>query len=559
MTAEVRGEPPADADDEVLAAFLEEAFQRRARGEVVRPAELLAHMPHLIPAGERLLADAHDLFRAALGLRGRSRLLSSEQIDRAADLGPAPPAPVDPFPGEFRLVRLLGQGAFGSVWLADDLHLGRPVALKMIRSADSSAEAGRRLARLREEARLLAAVRHPNIVAVDAWRESRAADGPATPFLVLQLVQGGSLADRVRREGPLAWEAAARYAADVADGLLAVHAAGIVHRDVKPANVLWDATADEALLTDFGVSTRLAAPGAPGGTPYYMPPEAFAGAVGPAQDVYGLAATLFWTVTGSVPFPATARDRLLAEIAAGLPDPEPRCAALPAALEGVIRAGLAPDPAVRPGLAEFAAELRGVLNQLLADRLAPPAGGAPAPATVRLAVSRQVDRFTFLPVAVSRPEPGRLVRDLKRVPPEPERADLYTGQRVRVEVECGRPGFVTLFNLGPTGNLNVLSDVRDGMTRPDEVTPGRPLHVADVALTPPAGSERLFALWTRPPLPLRLGELLDLANRGKLPVSGAYHATRDMERIKQSVQQLGREDWCIAVLNLRHAPQEIAP
>src|SRR5262249_19586573 len=144
-------------------------------------------------------------------------------------------------------------------------------------------------------------------------------------------------------------------------------------RDVKPANILWNPNADEALLTDFGVSTRLANSAGIGGTPYYMPPEAFEGRVSPAQDVYGLAAALFWLVTGSVPFPATMRDRLVVEIRRGLPNPDPRCLALPASLERLIRASLAADPAARPPVPEFAANLRGVLNHLMADSLALPA------------------------------------------------------------------------------------------------------------------------------------------------------------------------------------------
>jgi hypothetical protein len=539
-------------DDVILATFLEEAFVHYVHGDAVRPADLLAQSPRLIPAAKQLLADAHDLFRAARGLRGRSRLLRSELFDQTTENIPAPNAPPNPFPHEFRVIQLLGQGVFGSVWLADDLHLGRRVALKMIGPADSTGEAGLRLARLRDEANLLATVRHPNVVQIYAWRESQIASGTAAPLLVLQFVPGGSLAERVRQEGPLPWETAARYAADVAAGLLAVHAAGIVHRDVKPANILWDSAADEALLTDFGISTRLADPNGRAGTPFYMPPEAFTGRVGTPQDVYGLSATLFWLVTGSVPFPEIARDRLLAQIAHSLPDPDPRCAALPAALEKLIRAGLAADPHRRPSLPAFCSELRGVLNQLLADSLALPSAEQAA-CRPRLTVSRQVNDFTFVPVTTSRPAPEGLVRDLKRVPPEPARADLCTGQRVRVEVECDRDGFVTVFNVGPTGNLHVLfPEIVAGMTQPAQVPAGHPLYIPDIALTPPAGRERLFALWSREALPLRLGELLGIAERGEAIVSGAYRATRDMERIRRSVKQLGQGDWCVTVLELDH-------
>jgi hypothetical protein len=80
------------------------------------------------------------------------------------------------------------------------------------------------------------------------------------------------------------------------------------------------------------------------------------------------------------------------------------------------------------------------------------------------------------------------------------------------------------------------------------------VHILDIGLTPPAGRERLFALWTRMPLPLRLGELRSLAEQGELPISGPYRATRDMARVQESVQNLAAEDWQVAVLELNHCP-----
>jgi hypothetical protein len=546
-------EPPApDADDVLLAAFLEEAFGRFARGEDVQAADLLAHAPRLIEAGQRVLADARDLFVAAVGLRSQSRFLHSEMLDQPEE--PAPPAEMpDPFPGEYRLVRRLGQGTFGSVWLAEDLHLGRSVALKLIRPTGDAARWAQQLTRMREEARLLAAVRHPHVVEVYAWRER--ADVIAGPCLVLRHVAGGSLADRIRREGPLPWPRAARYLADLAEGLRAVHAAGIVHRDVKPANILWDPVTDEAVLTDFGISIRLGAPGAGAGTPFYTPPEALAGEIGPAQDVYGLAATLFWLVTGSVPFPVENLRGLAEVVGRGLPNPDPRCAVLPAPLERLIRAGLAANPCRRPGLDDFTATLRGTLNQLLADDLLLRTGDGPA--GVRLTVSRQAGPAGFLPVAASAAAPERFVRDLKRVPPAPERVQVRTGDRIRVEVSLEEAGFVTVFNVGPTGNLDVLfPEVAAGVTRPVRVGPERPLHLLDVQLTPPAGQERLFALWSRQPLPLDLHVLGAVAAGETRPVGASYQATRDMTRIQNVVQQLGHEEWSVTVLNLCHLPPQ---
>src|SRR5262249_29121347 len=139
---------------------------------------------------------------------------------------------------------------------------------------------------LRNEARILGSVCHPNIVAVHAWRQAG-----AEPCLVLQYVAGGSLETRVGRHGPLPWNVAARYVADVAEGLLLLHARGIIPRDVNPANILLDLEADEALLTDFGVAARLADPHTVAGTPRYMAPEAFRGEASEALDVYSLAAS----------------------------------------------------------------------------------------------------------------------------------------------------------------------------------------------------------------------------------------------------------------------------
>jgi serine/threonine protein kinase len=464
---------------------------------------------------------------------------------------PAPASPSglpQPFPGEYVIRRSLGEGAFGQVWLADDVKRAIPVALKTIRLRAGVEQRSRALATMQNEARALARLRHPNIVQVYNWRQAGGDD-----YLVLQYVPGQSLKARLEAEGPLGWPQAARYVADVAEGLLEVHARGIIHRDVKSANLLWDPETDEALLTDFGISARLADSGTIAGTPYYMPPEAFEGQLSPAQDVYGLAASLFWLVTGSVPFPGQTREQIAEQARRGLPDPDPRCVDLPQALEQLIRAGLAEDPRRRPGLPEFVASLRGRLNHLLADSLlSAPARAQAGPASLRLTVCRQEDYYTFVPVATTRPQPERLLRDLRRVPPRPERVDVRTGDRVRIEVETDRPGYVTVFNVGPTGNLNLLYPAEP--SPPAAVSAHRPLHVLDIELTPPAGQERLFALWNREPLPLRLDELLGLAEHGRLPASEPYRATRDMKRVQESIRDLSPEDWQAVVLELNHAP-----
>jgi eukaryotic-like serine/threonine-protein kinase len=475
----------------------------------------------------------------------------------------APAPPDDPFPGEFRLVRLLGRGAFGEVWLADDLSpLDRQVALKFMRLANARRSESQTLAILQNDARLLASLRHPNIVPVYAWRQVASS---GLPCLVMQYVPGGSLEQLVGREGALPWPLAARYVADVADGLLLVHGKGIIHRDVKPANMLLDPESEfrfvhnlndssQALLTDFGIAARLADPRTVAGTPYYMAPEAFRGEVSPALDVYGLAASLFWLVAGNPPFAGDDVTALTSNIEAGLPLVDARFAPLPEPLEQLIRAGLHADPACRPSLDDFVLHLRGALNLLLADCLTLPANATrpDSPVNLRLLVSRQVGEHSGVPVASSVRQPERILRDLKRVPRAPERVQLRTGDRVRLEVEADRPGYVTVFNIGPTGNLNLLCPDEPG-SAPPLLAPNRPLHLADVELTPPAGNERLVAVWTRQLVPLRLEELRSLVEQDTIPgTSRRRAATRDMVRVQQSLEQIAPQDRHTVVLELDH-------
>src|SRR5262245_45763977 len=305
-----------------------------------------------------------------------------------------------PFPGEYRILGALGKGSCGEVWLAEDLKRGILVALKTVRLEGGAEQRSQALAALENDARNLARVRHPNIVQVHAWRQ--AGD---EHYLVLQYVPGKSLEDRLKAEGPLAWRLAARYVADVAEALGHVHSRGLVHRDIKPANLLWDQDRDEVLLTDFGLAAWLveAERGEAAGTATYMAPEALRGRGGLAADVYALAATLFHLITGEPPFAAETWQELASLIARGLPDPDPRCARMPEAIERVIRRALVADPVRRSGLAEFAAGLRGSLNQLLADSLVPPSGGPAGPA-VRLTVARRGLDGGYTPLAAAHRE-----------------------------------------------------------------------------------------------------------------------------------------------------------
>jgi serine/threonine protein kinase len=451
----------------------------------------------------------------------------------------------------YRIYKFLGSGAFGEVWLAQDLNLPRVVAIKTLRIGTAPSERERALHALRKDAHLLTQVGHPNVVQVYAW-----VTVGEQHYLVMQYVAGGSLADLVKLEGPLDWQRAARYVADVGEGLLAVHAQGIVHRDVKPSNILWEPKRDEAVLTDFGVGSRLVDPASVAGSLPYMAPEAYDGHVSPALDVYGLASTLFHLVTGSQPFAGTRISDLKEQIARGLPDPDVRCEGLPGPLERVIRAGLGASPDRRPGLKEFVSHLRGSLNQLMADSLSHPnsAPSPQAPVSIRLNVSRRTDGGRYEPVATTHPQPDRLTRDMKRVPKQPDQVRLRTGERVRIEAIADRAGYLTVFNVGPAGHLNLLYPEILSAQEPAPVEAHRPLNITDVEMTPPAGRERLFAVWSRQPLSLRSDQLHSLVEpaKGDSPASRPYVATRDMKRVQQSVQQLRPEDWHAVVLELDH-------
>jgi tRNA A-37 threonylcarbamoyl transferase component Bud32 len=528
------GEPPVNGAEEALLAILDQYLDKRARGEEVRP--------------EALLADAREL-----AVDGAALLWAAECVEQFVATilehsGIAEPLP-DPFPGLYRFQKCVGEGRFGQVWLADHLRLQIPVALKALHFKASGEARALARAALENEARVLAQLRHPNIVQVYALEQ--AAD---ELFLVLQYVDGGSLKARLEQEGPLGWQLAARYIADVGEALGHVHDLGIVHRDVKPANLLWDRRRDEALLTDFGLAGRLAEEGQVAGTPLYMAPEAFGGQSSPAGDVYSLAGSLFTLMTGRAPFPAKTRDELLERIRRGLPDPEPLFGRMPEKLECIIRSGLEAVPENRPELKTFVADLRGSLNRLLADSFVLPAlaTGRAGPVEMRLTVARWEGGTTFVPVAETHPQARGMTRDLTRVPPLPARASLRTGDRVRIEVVADRDGFVTVFNVGPTGHLNLLYPDQAPAVSPPSLPAHRPLEIADVALTPPAGGERLFAIWSRGPLLLSLEELFRMARGENEPVSLAYRATRNMERVQASVQQLRPEDWHAVLLELDH-------
>src|SRR5436305_3491205 len=246
--------------------------------------------------------------------------------------------------GRYRLVASIGTGASGRVYAAWDVRLQRKVAVKVLHAALAD-DAGF-LRRFGAEAQLAASLHHPNIVAVYDWGEDDVSMGTPQapgPFMVLELLEGGSLRSILDRGDRLTLAQAAAVGRQVATGLDYAHARGLVHRDVKPANLLFDEHGT-ARVADFGLARALAEAswtepaGAVLGTARYAAPEQVRGLVDARSDVYSLALVLAEAVTGAVPFAAdTSLATLLARVERHLEAP-PELDALRPVLEHAGRA-----------------------------------------------------------------------------------------------------------------------------------------------------------------------------------------------------------------------------
>ncbi len=259
---------------------------------------------------------------------------------------PGPPDVGRIVDGRYRLAEVIGTGGMATVHRALDTKLGRTVAVKLLRReviADTDIAM-----RFRREALAATVLRHPNIVACLETGTDR-----GQPYLVMELIEGEDLAARLRRVGRLAPAEAARIGLDVARALSVAHVRGIVHRDVKPGNILL-ARDGRAMVTDFGIA-RLAAdaegvvPGTTLGSVHYFSPEQATGATTtPASDVYSLGLVLYESLTGRRAWSGEST-ALLAAARVGSAAPSPRDVRpeIPAALDVVVRRALDPDPALR--------------------------------------------------------------------------------------------------------------------------------------------------------------------------------------------------------------------
>jgi serine/threonine protein kinase len=250
--------------------------------------------------------------------------------------------------GRYLLERPIGRGGMGVVWLAHDRLLDRQVAVKEVTFPDTlpGHERDSLRARVLREARAAARLNHPGAITLyDVLSEQGRA------FIVMELITAPSLDELVARRGPMPPAQAARIGLQIASALDAAHRAGVVHRDVKPANVMVGEDGG-VWLGDFGIAhlqgdPKLTASGMILGSPWYMAPEqASGGESGPATDLWGLGATLYYAVEGEAPFE---RSSSLAALAAVVNEP-PRPPRHAGALEPVLMSLLAKDPAARPAL-----------------------------------------------------------------------------------------------------------------------------------------------------------------------------------------------------------------
>ncbi|PRY50098.1 serine/threonine-protein kinase [Geodermatophilus tzadiensis] len=251
--------------------------------------------------------------------------------------------------GRYELQELIATGGMGQVWRGRDGLLGRTVAVKVLRS--EYADDATFLARFRAEARHAAALSHPNIAAVLDYGETQAADtGENVAYLVMELVEGAPLSALLSEEGPLPPDAALSVLSQAAAGLAEAHRAGLVHRDVKPGNIL--VRPDGGVkLTDFGIawsaeSVPLTRTGQVIGTAQYMSPEQAEGRrVSPASDVYALGLVGYESLTGHPAFEGT--NPVTVALKQVREDPEPLPADVPPGVRHLIDAALTKDPRER--------------------------------------------------------------------------------------------------------------------------------------------------------------------------------------------------------------------
>ncbi len=425
--------------------------------------------------------------------------------------------------GPYRIERVIGRGGMGVVYLAEQPSLGRKVALKIL-PAELAGDAAFR-ARFERESKMAAAIDDPNILPV---HEAGEIDGAL--FIAMRYVAGTDLEARLK-EGALRPDVAVHLLGQVASALDAAHLNGLVHRDVKPANILiapggGDERGEHAYLADFGLTkprgedTSLTRAGTIVGTLDYMAPEQLEGRdVSGQADQYALAAIAFRALTGQLPFP---RDTEVAVISAHLKEPPPSAhdlaTSLPAGVDAVIARGMAKDPAARyPTCAAFIGDLR----RALAVTSSMPESAPSRPTSRRALVAVLVGVVAVAVVVAGglialggagspgaspslgaggspTGEPGSIgasasaSADAEAFPTVAESAALaLIPDEIRPTCVRGR-GVSDAIDAGFTGTIHLDVGAPGGPV-PIPVTPSEP--TAALTCTPAAGADRVHFLW----------------------------------------------------------------
>jgi serine/threonine-protein kinase len=281
--------------------------------------------------------------------------------------------------GRYRLLERLGEGGMSVVWRGYDEALGRPVAIKLLTVRYLAHAVARD--RILAEAQAAAKLSHPHITSVHDYGESLTESGHLAPYLVMELLTGSTLADRLRA-GPLPVRTALQVCAQVASALAAAHGCGLVHRDVKPANVML--TPAGAKVLDFGLAAVAGEPdeamsdGQVWGTPGYLAPERLtAGQVEPASDVYALGLLLYAALTGRRPWLAETVPQLLDAHRHRKPAPLPPIAGLPDQVAALCHRCLSKDAGDRPAAHEAARVLAEAVGWRVTTAVAPWSGALP--------------------------------------------------------------------------------------------------------------------------------------------------------------------------------------
>ncbi len=352
----------------------------------------------------------------------------------------------DVLSGRYRLEEKVGEGGMGAVFVAHDAELDRKVAIKLLAAGlVNDAEV---LERFEREARLTAKLDHPNIVPIyDVGRHE------GRPFIVMKLLQGDSLAGRLRAKGGFTTDETLKLMRQLAAGLDYIHAQGFIHRDVKAGNIFLSPEGHATIL-DFGIlrskeaTTGITRTGMVMGTPHYMAPEQALGLkdVDHRVDLYALAVVLFECLTGTLPFEADSELRLI-QLQAHAPPPElvDRAPWIPRVVADVVKRALAKNPSERYGTAsELVTALEAAYVEAKASKSSLPAvqTAGPVPTTAPSLRRQQISRTNLQVVNAAKPEPTPSTNELAQAL-RPRRAPLVLGV-VALSLIAGAAGWFAL-------------------------------------------------------------------------------------------------------------------